>query len=94
MLLFATFITGMQGSFKTLSRVETIIIGVLGTYLINFARLAIVGAFAITFGTLPAVIFHDYFSLLMLLVWFTFFWWFSFSYVLEEKGVGYEKTED
>lgn len=92
-LLFATFITGMQGSFKMASRVETIVIGVLGTYLINFARLAIVGAFAITFGRVPATVFHDYFSLLMLLAWFTLFWWFSFNFVLEEKPVeNYEKV--
>jgi exosortase/archaeosortase family protein len=84
-LLLATFITGMQGSFKTVSRLETIVIGVLGTYLINFVRLALVGAFAINFGRVAAVVFHDYFSLLMLLVWFTLFWWFSFAYVLEEK---------
>jgi exosortase/archaeosortase family protein len=84
-LMLATFVTGMQGNFKALSRLETILIGVLGTYLINFGRLAIVGAFAITFGRTAAIIFHDYFSLLMLLAWFTIFWWFSFNFVLEEK---------
>lgn len=94
-LLIATFITGMQGSYKIASRVETIVIGVLGTYLVNFARLALVGAFAVTFGRVPAVIFHDYFSLLMLLAWFTIFWWFSFKFVLEEKETAvYEKIEN
>ncbi len=83
-LLLATLITGMQGKFKITSRLETIVIGILGTYLINFARLTIVGGLAITFGQTVAVIFHDYFSLLFLILWFFIFWWFCYTYVLEE----------
>jgi len=84
-LLLASFLTGFQGKFSTISRLETIIIGVLGTYLINFLRLFIVGFFAVFFGILPARIFHDWFSLILVLAWFFAFWWFSYSFVLEEK---------
>lgn len=85
-LLLATLATGMQGKFKAGSRFETVVIGIMGTYLINFARIIIVGIFAITFGQLPATIFHDYFSLVFLVVWFFVFWWFSYSYVLEPEA--------
>ncbi len=84
-LLVATYITGMNGAFSRGSRIEAIIIGILGTYLINFLRLALVAIFAITFGRVAASVFHDYFSLIMVVLWFFFFWWFSYSFVLEER---------
>lgn len=85
LLLLATLITGMQGKFTIGSRLETIVVGILGTYLVNFVRLVVVGALAITFGQTVAVIFHDYFSLLLLILWFFIFWWFCYTYVLEER---------
>ncbi len=84
-LLLATLMAGMQGKFKTVSRIETVVIGVLGTYLINFARITIVGVLAITAGETAAMTFHDYLSLLFIILWFAVFWWFSYSYVLEER---------
>lgn len=92
-LLLATLITGMQGKFKTGSRLETIVIGVMGTYLINFVRLVTVGALALTFGQTVAVIFHDYFSLLLLIAWFFVFWWFCYTYVLESSEQDVEVRE-
>jgi|SRR3989344_5972131 len=84
-LLIATFLTGFQGKFSKISRVETIIIGMLGTYLINILRLLLVGFIAFAFGSTPAVVFHDWFSLILVISWFFAFWWFSYSYVLEER---------
>ncbi len=97
-LLVATLLTGMQGKFTTASRIEAVVVGILGTYLINFARLTIVGALVITFGQTVAVIFHDYFSLLLLVLWFFVFWWFSYSFVLEgrveQEGSGMVKVDE
>ena len=84
-LLLASFLTGFQGKFSKISRLEVLIIGVLGTYLINFLRIFIVGFFAVFFGSLPARIFHDWFSLMFVLIWFFVYWWFSYSFVLETK---------
>lgn len=84
-LLLASFLTGFQGKFSAISRIETILIGVLGTYLINFLRLFIVGFFAVFVGSAAAGIFHDWFSLTFVLIWFFVFWWFSYSFVLETK---------
>lgn len=87
-LLIATFLTGMQGKFTWVSRAETVTIGFLGIYLINILRIMIVGLIAIFLGRTGAIIFHDFFSLLFVVLWFIFFWWFSYSYVLEETKEG------
>ncbi|OGI77541.1 hypothetical protein A3B85_02285 [Candidatus Nomurabacteria bacterium RIFCSPHIGHO2_02_FULL_37_13] len=84
-LLLASFLTGFQGKFSKISRFEVILIGVLGTYLINFLRLFIVGFFAVFVGSRAVGIFHDWFSLNFVLIWFFVFWWFSYSFVLETK---------
>jgi len=85
-LLLASFLTGFQGKFTKTSRVEVILIGTLGTYLVNFMRMFIVGFFAVFVGKGAAGIFHDWFSLNLVLIWFFFFWWFSYSFVLEDKN--------
>lgn len=84
-LLLASFLTGFQGKFSTISRIETIVIGFLGTYLVNFTRLLLVGWLAVSVGQRPALIFHDYFALVFVILWFFAFWWFSYSFVLETK---------
>ncbi|MFC1727800.1 GxxExxY protein, partial [Patescibacteria group bacterium] len=33
-----------------------------------------------------AVVFHDYLAAIMTVIWLIVFWWFSFSFVLEDKG--------
>ncbi len=85
-LLIATFLTGFQGKFSKMSRFETIIIGMLGTYLVNILRLLLVGFIAFAFGSTPAVVFHDWFSLILVIGWFFAFWWFVYSFVLEDKS--------
>jgi len=87
-LLLASFLTGFQGKFSGVSRIEVILIGFLGTYLINIFRLSFVGFLAIYLGRLWAGLFHDYFSLILVISWFFFFWWFAYSFVLEEKVQG------
>lgn len=84
-LLIATFLTGIQGKFTGISRVETMIIGFLGTYLINMLRLVVVILLMLFFGRTGAVLFHDFFSLVFVILWFFVFWWFSYSFVLETK---------
>ncbi len=84
-LLLASFMTGFQGSFSRVSRLEVVIIGFLGTYLVNLARMLLVGIFAVGVGRTAAIVFHDWFSLVFVILWFFGFWWFSYSFVLETK---------
>lgn len=34
---------------------------------------------------IPTTVIHDYSSVLILILWLLGFWWFSYSFVLEEK---------
>jgi len=44
---------------------------------------------AYLFGQFPAIIAHDYGSLLAVIIWLFFFWWFSYTFVLEMKDARY-----
>lgn len=77
--------TGLQGNYNTVSKMQTITIGILGTFLINIARISIVVLIAQFIGAVPSLIFHDYVSTLMTIAWLFVYWWFSFTYVLENE---------
>lgn len=85
-LLLVTLITGLSGRYTLSSKLETIIIGLMGTFWINIARIAIIYLLGFYLGKLPAVLFHNFAGTLMVIAWLFFFWWFSYSYVLEEKN--------
>ncbi|MFC1710287.1 exosortase/archaeosortase family protein [Patescibacteria group bacterium] len=84
-LLGLTLLTGLRGNWKVISKVEAVIIGVLGTFLINVFRMALITAMAYYVNDVAAMIIHDYFAALFALLWLVFFWWFAYSFVLEEK---------
>ena len=68
-----------------MSKFKAFILGALGTFWINIIRIAIVVVVAYQFGQLPATIVHDYGSILAVILWLFFFWWFVYSFVLVEK---------
>ncbi len=84
-LLVASFLSGFQGKFSIISRIEVVLIGFLGTYIVNIFRLFVVGSLAIKLGSSVAIFFHDYLALIVVVLWFFIFWWFSYSYVLEDR---------
>lgn len=83
LLLFISFIAGFQGSYTRLSKLEAILIGVLGTFLINLFRMAFTTLLAAYYGQLFAILFHDYFATFVFIAWLLFFWWFVYGFVLE-----------
>lgn len=86
LLLFITFLIGLQGNYTFLSRLEVIGIGILGTYLINLVRMAfIIGLFAYS-HPLFAIVYHDVLAIVVTLAWLFLFWWFAYRYVLEERA--------
>lgn len=92
-ILFAiTLITGLQGSFTRQSKVETLILGLLGTFLVNLSRISIVCVVAYHGGQLPAVIFHDYGGTILILLWLFGFWYFAHGCVLERPEQPEEGT--
>ncbi len=82
-----TAFVGLQGDqYTNFSKLKALMIGLLGTFLVNLFRIAAVALAAYYLGQNVAIIFHDYGSTLAVLAWLFFFWWFSYAFVLEEKG--------
>jgi exosortase/archaeosortase family protein len=81
-LFAATLFTGMQGRFSRSSKVETVIIGLLGTFLVNLLRITSVAVIAFYFGQMPAILYHDYGGTIVILLWLFGFWWFSHGWLL------------
>lgn len=85
-ILFAiSLFTGLQGPHKLASKLECVVIGFLGTFLMNLFRITLIVLVLYYIGQAPAVVVHDYFSTFIAISWLLFFWWFSFKYVLEER---------
>lgn len=81
-----TCAVGLQGDkYTNLSKVKALILGALGTFWINIFRIVVVVLAAYWFGQYPAIIIHDYGSILAVIFWLFFFWWFVYSFVLEAK---------
>jgi len=88
LILFGiTLLVGLQGNFSKFSKFECVVIGVLGTILVNFLRLAAITFLIFNFNAIPATVLHDYLSAFVLISWLFFFWWFAYSFVLETKEV-------
>lgn len=85
-LFMVTLFTGLSGRHTIVSKFETLLIGILGTYLINMFRLVFVVVVYFLVGRPFGIVFHDYFSNLLTLGWLFGFWWFSYAFVLDEKG--------
>jgi exosortase/archaeosortase family protein len=87
-LLTITFITGLKKGYTFWSKCEAVLIGVLGTFLANLFRMAFIVAVVYYWNSFSAFIIHDYFASLVALTWMLFFWWFSYSFVLQTKEYG------
>ena len=90
-LFFAiTAFIGLQGDrYTNLSKLKAFLIGALGTFWVNILRIVLVIFVAYNFGQLTATVVHDYASLLAVIGWLFFFWWFSYSFVLVHKDTDY-----
>lgn len=86
-LLILSFLAGFQGDFTRLSRLECIIIGLLGTFLLNIFRMVFITLGIYYVNTVFALLIHDYFAAFTTIIWLFFFWWFSYAFVLEEGGI-------
>lgn len=86
-LFGVTLLTGLSGQYTKLSKLQTFMIGLLGTYLVNIFRLTLVLIVYFYTGRVFGIVFHDYFSNLFSLLWLGFFWWFSYNHVLVSKTV-------
>lgn len=85
-LFFVTLVTGFKGRYTPGSKIETMIIGLMGTFWVNIGRIVIIYLLGYFLGQLPAIIFHNYIGTFVIVGWLFLYWWFSYSYVLAEKN--------
>jgi exosortase/archaeosortase family protein len=88
LFLALSMATGLQGEYTLRSRLETVALGVSGIALLNVLRITVVALVAYAFGQLPAVIVHDYGSVIVTVVFLMAFWAFAYNVVLERTRDG------
>jgi exosortase/archaeosortase family protein len=87
LLLLVTLIFGLRGNYTNWSRAEAVLIGFLGTFLVNILRMTLTVVILAVSRPLFAVVFHDYLAAIMTVIWLFGFWWFVYSFVLEKSGI-------
>jgi exosortase/archaeosortase family protein len=87
-LLGLSLAVGLRGNHSTEARVQVLLLGFLGTVLVNVVRVALVCLLAALAGRLPAVIFHDYGGTLMTIAWLFAFWAIVQRWILVDEAPG------
>jgi len=85
LVVAGTLVTGLTGKFTLFSKLEVLIIGLLGTFLVNIGRIAGIFFLFYHFDRRFALIFHDYGSVILTIGWLMFLWWYAFRFVLRTK---------
>lgn len=85
LVVVGTLVTGLTGRFTFVSKIEVLIIGLLGTFLLNIGRIVMIFFLFYHFDRRFAMIFHDYGSVMLTIGWLMFLWWWAFRFVLEPK---------
>jgi exosortase/archaeosortase family protein len=83
LFLVVSMATGLQGEYTLRSRLEVVALGVIGIAMLNILRITVVAVVAYLFGQLPAVIVHDYGSVIATVAFLMGFWAFAYNMVLE-----------
>lgn len=86
LLLGITFLVGLSGKYTLTSKVETILIGIVGTFLVNLARLTFIVILLGLSKPIFKLVYHDYLAAVVTIIWLIGFWWFAQKYVLEDKA--------
>jgi len=84
LLLMVSLVVGLRGRYRRWSMLEALVIGVLGTFWLNIARMLLTVLLAVHAPPIFRVVYHDYLAAITTVVWLFAFWWFSYSFVLEE----------
>ncbi|GHO85216.1 hypothetical protein [Dictyobacter formicarum] len=85
LLVVISLIMGLQGNFTIASKIETILLALIGTYFINIFRMVFILWLLATANPLYALIYHNLLAIIVTLLWLFLFWWFSYGFVLEVK---------
>ena len=84
-LLGASLAVGLRGGYSGEARVQVVLVGLLGTVLVNLVRVALVCLLAVVAGRTPALLFHDYVGTLMTIAWLFVFWTYAQRWLLADR---------
>lgn len=85
LLLMASIVFGFGRKYTISSQALSLVFGIAGLFLVNVTRLAFTALLAVYAPKVFTIIFHNYLAALATIVWLFFFWWFSYSFVLEAR---------
>ena len=78
-------LVGLRGPYSLEARAQAVLLGLLGTLLLNLARMAAVALVATWGGFVPAVVFHDYGGTALIVLWLFAFWFAATRWILGER---------
>jgi exosortase/archaeosortase family protein len=81
-LFLISTLVGLKGPYPIASKIEVVVVGILGTLLLNIFRISFIALIAYFFGELSAIIFHDYVSTIMVIIWLITYWAFAHQFLL------------
>ncbi len=82
-LLGVSLFVGLRGPQTGETRAQVVLIGLLGTVLVNLLRVALVCLLAAVAGRVPAIVFHDYGGTALTVLWLFAFWAFANRWILQ-----------
>ena len=85
-LLGVSLAVGLRGTQSREARVQVLMIGLLGTVLVNLVRVTLVCMLAAVAGRTPALILHDYGGTLMTTAWLFGFWIIAQRWILRSEA--------
>ncbi len=86
-LLGLTLLVGFKNGVYTLtSKLEAVVIGILGTFLVNLLRLAVIVVIFAYLRPIYGIVYHDYLAAIVTSAWLIYFWSFSYKFILEERS--------
>lgn len=85
--LVSLFIGLRSGSFTLISKIETIVIGILGIFWINIFRVSITVLLAVYSKPIFRIVFHDLLAAVVTICFLAAFWWLAFTYLLDNKKI-------
>jgi exosortase/archaeosortase family protein len=77
----------LNREFGFISKLKAVILGLVGTVMVNILRIVFVIFLYKAVGGATATVFHDYGSLLVNTAWLLIFWWFCYRFVLEQRVI-------
>lgn len=87
LLFLLTLPVGFRAADYTFfSKIIALSIGLLGTFWVNLLRIVFTVVLLVVSRPLYALVFHDYLAAIITIIWLFVFWWFCYSFVLEEKS--------